>query len=877
MQQQNLSLFEQEQAKATPMIEQYLGIKRQYPETLLFYRMGDFYEMFFEDAVEAAAILDITLTSRGEHLGKPIPMCGVPVHNAESYLRRLIASGRQITICEQTESPEQAKKRGGSKALVEREAVRMVTAGTLVEDELLEPDRLNRLTAVAVVRDDWAMAWLELSSGTLHSQSIAPEQLGVLFSEIDPSEVLFEQALPKDALGLLQASASRENVQWTKIPRRSFQHDHARQQLTDAFNVEDYQSIRPLEQIAIAVLLGYLRRTQIGKLPRIQPPISRVSATNLVIDAATRRNLELTQTLAGEKKGTLLHQIDRCQTASGKRRLSEWLAAPLAECGAINRRLDKISHALDDSVTRNQIRETLGQTPDIDRPLSRIHLGHENPRDLQSIALALEQTATLRRVVANGTLDPSTRTAWADVNFPNRLRETLQNAFVDELPRRISDGGVIRSGYDETLDHQRHLRDNARRLLIGLERDLQRQSGVSSLKIKSNNMLGYFIEVPRKQAEMIDENVFIHRQTIKNTARYSTKSLLELANEILQAAAYAQAREEELYLELRDQLLAEHDSLRTLAALTAELDVVMALAHLAGAEGYCRPTLHPDQRFDIAGGRHPVVEKKLQEQKFIPNDCRMNDGHDLWLLSGPNMAGKSTFLRQNALIIILAQMGSYVPADSADIGVVDQLFSRVGAADDLARGHSTFMVEMMETAAILQRATARSFVILDEIGRGTATFDGLSIAWAVVEHLHDHIRARALFATHYHELSDSLEGNLERLKSYHLTVREWQGEIHFMFEVAAGRAAGSDGVHVAKLAGLPAQVTDRARQLLELFEHGDDHKPNTGTPPPLPQPAVNPLPEQIAAEITALDPDALTAREALDLLYTLRQRLKESP
>ncbi len=867
MQQKSLFPEKKSESKPAPMMAQYLAIKRQYPETLLFYRMGDFYEMFFEDAVEAARILSITLTQRGKHSENPIPMCGVPVHNAEVYLRRLIASGRQVTICEQTETPEEAKKRGGSKALVERRAVRMVTAGTLLEDELLDADRANRLACLAVTRDGWGLAWLELTSGDLQTQAVAVDTLGSVLAEIEPSEILLEITLPPEVMTHVQNVLKSQEVQISLIEARDFTLQRNKKTMKATFDTEGFAKLSDAEIVASGVVVQYIERTQMGKLPKIYAPRSRKYANNLIIDSSTRRSLELTKTLNGEKKGALLSHLNRCITASGKRLFANMILSPLAERSKIEYRLDCVSALYEKREERAKLRQEMRNLPDIDRPLSRLQLGHGNPKDLKSIQIALEKIQNLQKVIIESSLKPVLKQSWIDLSLPHQLQDTLSRALAEEMPKKLADGGIIKAEYDEILDHHRHLRDNARRLVTRLQMQIQQDTGIKALKIKFNNMLGYFIEVPEGSAKDIDHEAYIHRQSIKSAARFTCPELIELAREISEAAGGAQAREETLYAELIAETLAAMDQLQQAAKSTAWLDVVAGLAQLAIDEQYTRPTLYDDCRFEVQSGRHPVVEKSLQSEKFIANNCTLEGEQRLWLLSGPNMAGKSTFLRQNALIVIMAQMGSFVPAKQAHIGIVDQLFSRVGAADDLARGHSTFMVEMTECAAILNRATSKSFVILDEIGRGTATFDGLSIAWACVEYLHEKNQSRAIFATHYHELSEALEDSLGFLRSFHLRVKEWQGEIVFMHEVAEGRAQGSYGIHVAGLAGLPKSVLKRAQQVLLGLE-----KQPTNTIAPAAE-SLEPEEHPIIAQLKAIDSDNLSPRAALDLLYDLKRQL----
>ena len=860
----------------TPMMQQYLDIKKQYPETILFYRMGDFYEMFFDDAVKAAELLDITLTKRGKHEGKDIPMCGVPVHQADNYLRRLIAQGCQVTICEQTETPQQAKKRG-HKALVERAAVRVVTAGTILEDELLEANHSNRLSSMLLAGGYCHLSWLELASGEFCVQTVRREDLSTLLAEIMPSEVLLEEGLSHEERSFVQQALGTLSPQLSFIHRQFFV--TALQDSNDEALLchDDCTSIQ--KQCARATL-AYVLHTQIGKKPNISPLNHRNAQKYMIVDAATRRNLELTHTLQGEKKGSLLAHIDLCVSAAGKRLLANWLLSPLQDITVINARQNLIAEFHANDTLRRTVRDHLRHCPDIYRPLSRLELGHDKPRDLLAIRNALLEVRKIQTLISEQDQNSPQHQHWQALLVPDALLRDLVLALNNEMPLRLHEGEVIATGFDQGLDHQRHLMQDAKKLMINLQLRLQQQTKIAKLKIRFNNMLGYFVEIPERFAKSLDQEHFIHRQNTQNLARYSHSELIELAKDIAEAEHKAQYRQQELFKQLVEQTLEQASRLKLAAALVAQTDVTAGLAELAVRHGYTRPTLSEDTRFTIVAGRHPVVEQNLKDQNFIANDCVLDDSQKLWLLSGPNMAGKSTFLRQNALIVIMAQMGSYVPAQSATLGLVDQLFSRVGAADDLARGHSTFMVEMLECATILHRATEHSLVILDEIGRGTATYDGLSIAWACVEYLHDVNQSRALFATHYHELSEALEQKLSHLASYHLQVKQWKSDIVFLHEVKQGRAEGSYGVHVAKLAGLPAQVIARAHAILSSLE---------GETPSLPQQddgqyhqtlqAIESQQSQternLTSQLEALDIDSLAPRQALGILYQWKQALQQ--
>jgi DNA mismatch repair protein MutS len=878
---------------ATPMLAQYLEIKRAHPGSLLFYRMGDFYELFFEDAVTASRALNLTLTKRGKHDGDDIPMCGVPVHASETYLSRLIRQGFRVAVCEQTEDPAAAKKRG-SKSVVRREVVRIITPGTLTEDALLDANRHNYLAAVAETGGSGSsalgLAWLDLSTGEFWLQPVDPPRLGSALARLAAGEILVPDRLVErpdlfDAFAAWKAAL-------TPLPSSRFDSENGRRRLETLYGVkalDGFGAFGRAELAAGGALVDYVDLTQKGKLPRLGLP-TRVAETGVLeIDPATRRNLELTETLTNERRGSLLFAIDRTQTGAGARLLAARLAAPLTDPAAIDRRLDMVAWFVADSRKREASRAALKGVGDIERALSRIGLGRGGPRDLAGLRDALSQVPALRSVIGDGGLagtPAGLNDALHDLGEHGALVERLRRALGPELPLMARDGGFIATGYSSELDELRTLRDESRRLIAGLQAKYGAETKIPSLKIKHNNVLGYFIEVTQVHADKITPgagSAFIHRQTMAGAMRFTTVELGELETKITSAADKTLAIELALFEELTQDVLARGHEIALAARALAELDVAAALAELAVERRYCRPVVDDSRDVVIKAGRHPVVEAALLEAggpAFVANDCALGDGDSkrIWLLTGPNMAGKSTFLRQNALIAILAQMGSFVPATSARIGAVDRLFSRVGAADDLARGRSTFMVEMVETAAILNRATDRSLVILDEIGRGTATFDGLSIAWATVEHLHEVNRGRALFATHYHELT-ALAARLPGLACWTMRVKEWQGDVVFLHEVAPGAADRSYGIHVARLAGLPAAVIARAEEVLRQLEAGQqaDAAARLGDDLPLfsaarPKSAGHGGGEPSAAEaaLRAVNPDELSPKEALETLYRLR-------
>ncbi len=879
-------------APATPMMAQYLAIKEAHPDYLLFYRMGDFYELFFDDAVQASAALDIALTKRGKHQDADIPMCGVPIHAAESYLLTLIRKNFKVAICEQVEDPAEAKKRG-SKSVVAREVVRVVTPGTLTEDQLLSARRHNYLAAVSKVGNDFALSWADITDGSFHTAPCDLKNLAALVARIEPAELLMPDTLADvPALAFLREELGNR---MTVLSRLKFDADAGERMLKKQFAVsalDGFGNFSRAEVSAASAVLSYLELTQKGRLPALQPPRQQAQSGIMLMDDATRRNLEIVETLSGEHQGSLLHAIDRTVTAAGGREIAEWLRSPLTDVGAINARLDGVSFFAGSPETRARVRGVLRRLPDMSRSLARLTVGRGGPRDLGAVRDALVHAFSIPDAMS-GSIAPLQELPASLASILNQLRRAeerltgLHQRLVRELgldlPLLARDGGFIAAGVHSDLDSHRRLRDDARLVIVDLEARLRAETGIGSLKVKHNNVLGYHIEITAANAEKLKTTEtgqkFIHRQTTAQAMRYTNVDLSDLATRIVDAAERVLSIETGLFDEMAAAVHVAAGDLADVARQVATLDVLSGLSELAVEMGYARPTVTEGREFRIVRGRHPVVEAALarQAQGFVANDCDLSpDGPGrLWLVTGPNMAGKSTFLRQNALVAILAQTGSFVPAQEATIGLVDRLFSRVGAADDLARGRSTFMVEMVETAAILNQATDRSLVILDEIGRGTATYDGLSIAWATVERLNLVNRSRALFATHYHELT-SLASRLEQVANVTVRVKEWKGGIVFLHEVLQGAADRSYGIQVAKLAGLPDDVLKRAQDVLKQLESGDGGKRARTVLDDLPLfaasvPSAQPVTVSAVEErLRQTNVDDLTPKAALDLVYELK-------
>ena len=886
--------------RPTPMMEQYIEIKAANPDCLLFYRMGDFYEMFFEDAEMASRALGIALTKRGKHLGADIPMAGVPIHAADDYLQKLISLGFRVAVCEQLEDPAEAKKRG-SKSVVRRDVVRLVTPGTLTEETLLDTRRSNFLAALARVGAGegaaFALAWIDISTGAFRVAETAFEALSGDIARIDPRELVVpDQLFSDDSLRTLLRGLGPAV---TPVPRATFDGATAADRIARYFGVttlDGFGGFSRAELSAASGALAYVERTQIGSRPALDPPRREAASEVMAIDHSTRANLELVRTTSGERRGSLVAAIDRTVTGAGARLLCERLASPLTVPEAIDRRLDAVAWFVDNPEARRGTREVLSSSPDLARALSRLALDRGGPRDLGQIGAALAGAVALAEGL--GGADPTSGILPSEIAaavgalaaLPPELGLRLATALADELPPHRRDGGFVRPGFSLELDEARALRDESRQVIARLQADYAEETGVRTLKIRHNAVLGWFIEVGQAHGEKLmaadaGTRRFIHRQTMAGAFRFTTTELADLETRIASAADRALQIELSVFADLVERVVAASASLKAAAEALAVLDVSAALAEIAEAERFTRPKVDRSLAFSITAGRHPVVEQALRAEAgdpFVANDCVLGPGPGesrgrLTIVTGPNMGGKSTFLRQNALIAVMAQMGAFVPAEHAEIGVVDRLFSRVGAADDLARGRSTFMVEMVETAAILNQATERSLVVLDEIGRGTATYDGLSIAWGTIEHLHEINGCRTLFATHYHELT-GLADKLARVHNATVKVKEWKGDVVFLHEIVPGAADRSYGIQVAKLAGLPEAVIRRARGVLSRLEAADRQNPRAALVDDLPlfqsrpaAPAAEPVPPDPALGLLdAIDPDDLTPKAALEALYRLK-------
>ncbi|MBB6192407.1 DNA mismatch repair protein MutS [Sphingobium wenxiniae] len=866
-------------SQATPMMAQYLSLKAEARDCLLFYRMGDFFELFFDDAKAAAATLDIALTSRGEHDGAPIPMCGVPVHSAESYLARLIKGGHRVAIAEQTETPAEAKARG-SKALVARAIVRYVTAGTLTEETLLDARRDNMLAAVASVggegSDEVGLAAADISTGRFETMTLRAADLPAELARLRPSETVVAEGA-----GIEVADAHL----FDRAAFSSSRAEAALQRLFGVATLDGFGQFGRAELAAMGGLIGYLDHAGKGKLPFLAPPLRKTRGAHVAIDAATRESLEIIATMAGARAGSLLGAVDRTVTGAGARLLAQDLAAPLMDQAVIEARLGLVQLFHDDAALRDQLRAALRALPDIGRALGRIALGRGSPRDLGQLRDGLGEGRMLRERLDRLSDQPVLLAQLLPaLDGHGEMVDALSRALVASPPTETANGGYIADGYDPALDELRRMAGDGRRAIAALEARYREQTGISALKIRHNGVLGYHVEVPARAADalMQPDSGFTHRQTLAGAVRFNSVDLHEEAGRVAQAGAHALVAEAAHLEDLIAAVLARKADIARAADALARLDVAAALAERAAEGGWQRPHFVAEDGagpcLDIVGGRHPVVEDALRRegQPFVANDCRLNESDRLWLVTGPNMGGKSTFLRQNALIVILAQAGAFVPAQVATLTLVDRLFSRVGASDNLARGRSTFMVEMVETAAILSQATERSFVILDEVGRGTSTYDGLALAWAVVEAVHEVNRCRCLFATHYHELTRLAE-TLPSLSLHNVRAREWKGDLVLLHEVADGPADRSYGLAVARLAGLPAAVLKRAKDVLARLEAGKartggiaaglDDLPLFAAAAAQEEKDADPLREAI----DAIDADALSPREALDHIYRLKQ------
>jgi DNA mismatch repair protein MutS len=868
------------------MMAQYLEIKSQYPDALLFYRMGDFYELFFDDAIKAAKVLDIALTKRGKHNDTDIPMCGVPHHSSENYLLTLIKSGHKVAVCEQLESPAEAKKRG-YKSVVKRDVVRLVTPGTLTEDSLLKARSHNFLAAYSIVRGEHSLAWVDISTGLMSVLSLnkVEDFVAELF-RLTPSEVLIIDNTDYDIIDAIEESGATATLRG-KSAFDSISGEERLKSLFAVASLEAFGSFGRAQVSALGSIAEYLDATQKGKLPILRPPVIELKENSMRIDSATRRNLELTRSInTGSRQGSLLGTIDRTVTAAGGRLLERRISAPSMDMDVINERHNALKFLRDNFDLSEPVMALLKSIPDLERALSRVSLERAGPRDLANISKGLIQGKEIASLFKNHELPAELKLALEKLTGHDEISSTLEKAIVPEPPLLVRDGGFVTEQFNSELDETRELKRDGTKIIAEMQRDFIELTGIQSLKIKFNNVLGYFIETTAKNAEKLQNSTiadnFIHRQTTANQMRFTTLSLSDTETKIINANAKALEIEKQIFNELSALIIQNFEKISAAAEALAVIDITNSLATLARDEEWCRPKIDSSKAFAIQGGRHVVVESSLKNNgnSFIPNDCELSEG-SIWLVTGPNMAGKSTFLRQNALIAILAQMGCFVPATSAHIGIVSQLFSRVGASDDLARGRSTFMVEMVETAAILNQADDRALVILDEVGRGTATYDGLAIAWSTLEYLHEVNKSRSLFATHYHEMT-VLADRLTRVINATVSVKEWNNEVIFLHEVRQGAADRSYGLQVAKLAGLPIEVLERAKVILNELEARDAKKGTEGkllakdlplfsqsmTQKPVTQINYN---SELSNKIRSIYPDEISPNEALQILYDLKE------
>ena len=876
--------------KTTPMFQQFLEIKADNLDCLLFFRMGDFYELFFEDAVIASKELDIALTSRGKYDGDPVPMCGVPHHAYMPYLEKLTKNNYKVAICEQTESPKEAKIRGGTKALVKREVVRIVTPGTLTEEILLDAGKNNFLLSINTNNKNIGISWLDVSTGELYTEECSKNNFLSVIARIRPSEILLMDTVDNYYSDLIKktfdcvVSPLIQNINNSK---------KAEKLICLHFGVKTLASFGRFSENEIITcwsLLDYVSLTQKGNLPPIRFPKSIKNESLMRIDSSTRKSLEISQTLIGNKKGSLIDAVDMTLTAVGARQLDKDISAPLTNIEEINGRLDMIDFLIDSNTVRESIRKILKSSADIDRAKARVILSRGGPRDLESIKLGIEGAHNLDNILDNKKFERFPKDFIALKKHLNRCSELLnllKSILSENLPLFVKDGGFVKKGYSKELDEVCSFRDQSRQHILEMEVEERAKTGLTSLKIKYNNVIGYFFEVTQLQKkkflEIKNAERFIPRQSLKGAARFVTEALSRLSESISNAAEQAIEIELRIFEEIKSLIKAQHDALANISYTLSRLDVASSLAEVSILHNFVRPNILDDQNLEIIGGRHPSVELVMQkngENKFFSNDCHLDQEDKIWLLTGPNMAGKSTFLRQNALITILAQSGSFVPAEKASIGIVDSLFSRVGSSDDLASGRSTFMVEMLETAAILNQAGKKSLVIMDEVGRGTSTYDGLSLAWSILEHLHNTSHSRTLFATHYHELT-KLSETLPSLSCHTMQVKEWENKVIFLYTVMSGVAKGSYGIHVASLAGIPNSVLLRAKKILQEFETSgtrnnfSKEEKEVSTSKFIKTNNKTEIINNLINDMSVINLDALSPKEALDKLYTYVKKIKE--
>ncbi len=878
---------------------QYFSIKQKHPDMLLFYRMGDFYELFFEDAKLASSTLNIVLTKRGKHKGQEIPMCGVPYHSHESYLERLIRCGFKVAICEQLEDPLVAKKRG-SKSVVKRDVVRIITPGTLTEDSLLESKESNSLLSIMCIGEEVGLAWADVSTGNIEIEKNSTDQILNSVSRVMPKEIIIYESCKNRIL--IEESLNEWSNRITFISGVIPKLNSLLLKLCDAYSVksmDSYGHFTSSELYSLGMLVDYIHLTQKNNFPKLKIPVRFSNGSVMQIDSSTRANLEIMETVDGKREGSLVSIVDRTVTAAGARMLASRFSSPLTNLKGITNRLNQVEAFFKNSEKITDVRQKLINILDIERSLNRLNLGRGSPRDLLSISQSLEQIPLVKKIIQsfNKSLDINYNSYFfeelSNLGDYKVLNKELSSAIIESPPYSVKDGGFIAKGYSKELDELVDLAEGAKNQINILQKKYSDETNINSLKVRYNNIAGYFIEVPlrhgnyllRDKREVSDaETIFYHRQTMTNSMRFTTDELDIIQAKVIESTDKIKVLELDLFERLVSLLLKEAESLYLSVGAIASIDIASSMAFLALQEKYVRPKIDDSLSFEVVGGRHPIVENSIHKQSsssFIPNDCELNckknnGGGKLCLLTGPNMAGKSTYLRQNALIILLAHCGSYVPAESATIGIVDQLFSRVGASDNLSRGHSTFMVEMIETAAILNQSTVSSFVILDEIGRGTATYDGLSIAMSCLEYIHDVIGCRTIFATHYHELT-ALSEKFNEISLYHMKVKEWDNSIIFLHEVQKGSADKSYGIHVARLAGLPKEVVNRAENILMSIENKD--LDNSLISPQFSLFESKNIQKSIDSELlndlSNIDLDNISPKEALDKLYFLKKRLDE--
>lgn len=860
-----------QEAKMTPMMQQYLSIKQAHHDCLLFYRLGDFYELFFDDAVIAAQTLEIALTKRGQHLNEDIPMCGVPAHASDHYIEKLVKAGYRVAICEQLESPQEAKKRG-NKSVVRREVIRIITSGTIAEDPMLSAKNANYLATIAIHDGKLGLAWAEITTGECSFTTITSIALTAELARLQPSEVIVSEKLLQDDVikSSLQDYRSRIVIRADNL----FVPSRAESILCDFYGLQSLAGIAPMQKQEISAngaLIDYIKHTHKTNLPRLTLPKMVSQNHFMMIDAATRRNLEIDISQAGTKQGSLRWILDKTSTSGGGRLLGYYLSSPLTDSNAINNRLESVECFYNQDELRAHLIHQLKQFPDIERALARVFMNRGSPRDLANIRDGLQISAKISHLLLQlgDSISPDIKSQLSQMCEFTDLVSLLESALLDDAPYNLKDGGFIRPQFDPQLDHLRDLRDNTDLNLNSMQSKYRQLTGVSNLKITKNNIIGYYIEVPTNQSAKLQEPQFIHRQSLGTSARFTSEELRIMETEILSCNQKITSLELSIFEEISTAVRASSEQISLVAQAISLIDVIITFAQIAKERRYVKPQVHNGLDFIIKEGKHPIVSHSIGD-KFITNDSSLTESDHTWLLTGPNMAGKSTFLRQNALICIMAQIGSFVPAKSASIGVVDRLFSRIGAGDDISRGQSTFMVEMSETAAILNNASNRSLVILDEIGRGTSTFDGLSIAWSVIEYIHLQLSCRTLFATHYHELSE-LENHLTELSCHTMQVQEWKDKVIFMHKVILGKADRSYGIHVAELAGVPLSVSRRAKEVLRTLEAEKHSNLNIDNMPAIT--THDAKVEEMVAIIKECDIDTLTPRSAFDILYQLKSKV----